>query len=101
LLRPGSAASLSVISVWEIASKCASGKLALDLPPRDFVRRGTIDLRLETLPLTAEAAYAGAELPPIHKDPFDRLLIGQAIVHGLTVVTPDAAFRRYGVSTLW
>jgi PIN domain nuclease of toxin-antitoxin system len=53
------------------------------------------------LDLSAEAAYAGAELPLIHKDPFDRLLIGQAVVHGLTVITPDRAFERYGVATLW
>lgn len=91
----------SVATGWEIAIKHALGRLRLPLPPLEFVseavdRHGLIVLKAEL----SHVMQAGA-LPPHHKDPFDRLLIGQAQVEGMKLVTPDLAFKPYAVETIW
>jgi PIN domain nuclease of toxin-antitoxin system len=92
---------LSVVSVWELAVKTGTGRLTLPSPAIDFVIDHRRRHRVESLALE-EAAVAHLErLPPLHRDPFDRMLVCQAIEHGLTIVTGDPLIRDYPVRTLW
>jgi PIN domain nuclease of toxin-antitoxin system len=92
---------LSAVSGWEIAVKYALGRLRLDEPPARFVPKYREAQQIEALPLTEEAALHVHLLPALHQDPFDRMLVCQAIVGGLVLVTPDPAIRDYPVRTLW
>ncbi len=85
----------SAASLWEIAIKAALGRSDFTVDPRRL-RQGLIDNDYEELPLTGAHAGALADLPAIHKDPFDRILIAQAKVEGLTLLTADATLARYG-----
>lgn len=88
---------VSLVSIWEIRIKTAAGKLALDI---DLLR--TIeDTELGILPITLEHVERTATLPFHHKDPFDRMLIAQARVEGMTLVTADRMIRHYDVPVLW
>ena len=93
---PGTSVHVSAVSVWEIAIKVAKGQLS-DPPDmtNDLVERG-----FEPLPITFDHAAAAGALPPHHKDPFDRMLIAQARIEGLTIVTRDKNFAAYDVTTL-
>jgi PIN domain nuclease of toxin-antitoxin system len=92
---------LSAVSAWEIAVKHASGRLTLALPPDRLVPEQRRLRGIEALPLEEEATFQLARLPGLHRDPFDRMLIAQAIHHGLALLTPDEAIRRYPVRTIW
>jgi PIN domain nuclease of toxin-antitoxin system len=92
---------LSAISAWEIALKHALGKLPLPAQPTLLVPDLRARHQIEPLPLEEPAALAVAQLPGLHRDPFDRMLICQAIMGGLTLVTPDPLIRQYAVPTLW
>lgn len=85
---------VSAVSVWEIEIKRALGKLRV---PADWAK-SLNEGAFRRLPVTWEHALRVARLPPIHRDPFDRLLVAQAHVERLTLVTGDATVRRYGVS---
>lgn len=87
----------SAASAWEIAIKHASGKLRLPTSPREFVETRVESLRTKTLPITHRHALRAGALPRHHRDPFDRLLIAQAQIAGVRVVTDDPQFRRYDV----
>ncbi len=92
---------LSVVSHWEIGLKAGIGKLSLAESAHAFVLRNRQRHGIDSLPLD-ESAFAHLErLPPHHRDPFDRLLICQAIADGLVLLTPDPAIQRYPVRTLW
>ena len=84
----------SVASLWEIAIKFALRRPEFQFDPR-VLRRGSLDNGYSELDVTAQHALATVPLPPIHKDPFDRLLIAQATVEGITLVTVDATILRY------
>ncbi len=88
---------VSAASVWEIAIKRALGKVEApdDLPSV------IVDAGLAWLPVTAAHAWHVGRLPPRHRDPFDRLLVAQAIVERLPVVTRDPTFADSGVVTRW
>jgi PIN domain nuclease of toxin-antitoxin system len=92
---------LSVVSVWEIAAKYESGKLALPEPPTRYIPRLREQYRLLPLPLSESDALGTARLPKVHSDPFDRLLISQAIETSMVLLTPDETIARYPVKTLW
>jgi PIN domain nuclease of toxin-antitoxin system len=92
---------LSAVSVWEIAVKHQLGKLPLPEPVHEFIPNQRSAHRIEPLAIDEAAVLHLARLPDHHKDPFDRMLICQAIAHGLTLLTPDADIRRYPVRTLW
>lgn len=92
---------LSPISAWEIAIKHSLGKLALPLPPDRLVPAARERLGAKELPLTEASALRVSRLPMIHTDPFDRVLIAQAISTGMTILTPDEAIRQYPVPTIW
>ena len=87
---------VSVVSIWEMRLKSAIGKLDL---PKNF--RAVLDQQpIEQLPVLAEHAHAFGELPLHHRDPFDRMLVAQAIVENLTLVTRDQRIRQYEVPVL-
>lgn len=85
----------SAASLWEITIKSALGRDDFRIEPRVF-RRGLLDNGYIELPVTSEHAVNVESLAPLHKDPFDRLLIAQALVEGITLLTADAQLARYG-----
>jgi PIN domain nuclease of toxin-antitoxin system len=84
----------SVASLWELAIKHAQGKPEFRVDAR-ILRRALLDNGYRELAVFGEHALALASLPPIHKDPFDRILIAQAITEGITLLTVDAKIARY------
>ena len=98
---PANEVFLSAASAWEIAIKASLGRLPLPGPVGQFVPETRGRLRVEPLPLDEESALAVARLPDHHRDPFDRALVAQAIVHGLVVLTPDPAISSYPARTTW
>jgi PIN domain nuclease of toxin-antitoxin system len=102
--NPQQTCCLSTVSIWEMLVKQAIGKLEIDsgtLTTYDYLVGLCRDNRIDMLPLTANEVRHVSTLPDIHRDPFDRLLICQAVEHGYTLVTPDPHIRRYPVKTLW
>jgi PIN domain nuclease of toxin-antitoxin system len=93
---PTTEVRVSAVSVWEIAIKRALGKLDA---PHDLVEQLTAH-RFDTLDITVEHAFAVEQLPPHHGDPFDRMLVAQATVEDLTIVTRDRSIARYDVDVL-
>lgn len=92
---------LSPASAWEISIKYAAGKLAISERPDVFVPTAREASGIDCLEIDEECALLAGRLPRIHTDPFDRLLIAQAIVHGMTILTPDPEIAKYGVRVLW
>ena len=92
---------LSTASCWEIALKHAIGKLPIRGPVESVVPKWIARYAVEPLPILVTHALGTASLPFHHGDPFDRMLIAQAQIENLTVVTPDPIFRRYHVETFW
>ena len=92
---------LSAATFWELAIKVGQKKLALSLPYRQWIEKAIVDLKLTILPVTVEYADRQSTLPWHHKDPFDRLLIAQALVEGIPIVSVDVAFDPYGVTRIW
>lgn len=101
LRDPSNDLYLSVVSSWEIAVKARSGKLALPMPVWAFLLESRERLGIQTLSLQEKAVAHVVKLPDIHRDPFDRLLVCQAIEHQLTIVTSDTQVHRYPIKTLW
>jgi PIN domain nuclease of toxin-antitoxin system len=91
---------VSVVSVWEMAIKSQSGRLTLRVPLVEVVRQSTASL-MTLLPVQLAHVLAVETLPPIHRDPFDRLLIAQAMVEGATLLTTDSTIQHYPISTIW
>jgi PIN domain nuclease of toxin-antitoxin system len=98
---PTRLAFVSAVSMWEIALKHGLGKLPLPEDPSVLLPRLRAQHGFEELALGEAAALQLPKLPSVHRDPFDRMLVCQAIEHGLTIVTPDSDIRRYPVRTLW
>jgi PIN domain nuclease of toxin-antitoxin system len=98
---PANEVYLSAVSVWEIAIKHAIGRLPLPEAPERFVPQQRTRHGIESLPLDEDAALQLPRLPALHRDPFDRMLICQAIAHGLVVATPDRDIASYPVRTIW
>jgi len=92
----GNRVLLSAASVWEAAIKAAAGKL--DMP--ESFEAAAEAVGIEELPISARHARRAAGLPPLHRDPFDRMLVGQALEEGLVIVTRDVLVRQYQVATL-
>ena len=95
---------LNVASAWEIIVKNKLGKLPLPEPAHDFVHNWRKRHQIETLPLDEPAVLQLSRLPEYHKDPFDRMLVHQAIRQHHTLVTDDSALEKYvscGLTVLW
>ncbi|MEK7270740.1 MAG: type II toxin-antitoxin system VapC family toxin [Planctomycetota bacterium] len=93
---PKTRAFLSAASAWELAIKFRLGKLRLPEPPEQFLPSRLARNRIEELPVRHAHALGTLALPPIHRDPFDRLLVAQAKAEGLSLVTVDENVLRYG-----
>ncbi len=91
---------LSVVSLWEALIKYQLGKLPLPEAPEIYIPRERRRHLIETLDVDEGSVVALATLPPLHRDPFDRLLIAQAIALGMTIVTVDHAIRAYPANCL-
>jgi len=98
---PGNEVYLSAISAWEIALKQGMKSLTLSEPAVRFVPRYREALGFLELPLDEASVLQVGQLPTPHRDPFDRMLVCQAIAHGLTIVTPDPQIAQYPVRVLW
>ena len=98
---PANDVFLSAASSWEIAIKYGLGRLAIGVPPDEYVPEQRRLHRIDTLMIGEPATLQAGKLPDLHGDPFDRLLVAQAIVGGLTIVTPDRLIRDYPVPVLW
>jgi len=98
---PANEVYLSAVSTWEIAVKHALGRLPLPGPPEQFVPKQRERHGIESLPLHEEATLHLTRLPELHRDPFDRMLVCQAIVHGLVILTPDRLVTQYPVRWAW
>lgn len=91
---------LSLVSIWEMQIKSQLGKLTFHQPLPEIIQSQQRDNDLELLPITAEHVYALQDLTAFHRDPFDRLLIAQANVEQMPLISADAIFRQYEVDLL-
>jgi PIN domain nuclease of toxin-antitoxin system len=98
---PANQLFLSAASVWELAIKIGNRKLSLADPLDIFITRWTAAYQLDPLSVQFAHAHTVARLALHHKDPFDRLLIAQAMVEGMSVATSDSKFAPYGVPLVW
>lgn len=98
---PESTLHVSHATLWEITLKHHAGKLLLPDAPRRWWTEQIEKWGLVELPMTADDLLRGSELPPHHKDPFDRVILAQALLHDLSVVSADRAFPAYSVRVVW
>lgn len=97
---PDNEVYLSSVSVWEAIVKYQLGKLPLPEPPETYLPKQRNLHQIASLALDESSVIQLAKLPPLHRDPFDRMLICQALQNGLIIATVDAAVRAYSVSVL-
>ena len=97
---PANQVFLSVASVWEAVIKYYLGKLPLPENPAVYLPRQRLAHRIESLAVEESALLHLAALPHLHRDPFDRILLSQALQHSLNVVTVDEAFANYSIPLL-
>ena len=98
---PANELLFSAISAFEIAVKVALGKLDLPDGPAAFIATRVAAFGLRELPVTTQHAIEAGALPPIHGDPWDRLLVAQARIESVPLLTADPVIRRYDVETIW
>ncbi len=98
---PDNEVFLSSVSAWEITVKCDLGKLSLPAFPGKYIPEQREKHEILSLPLEEEATFYLAKLPKLHKDPFDRILICQAITSELLILTPDDMITQYPLRTEW
>jgi len=91
---------VSAVSLWELVTKCSIGKLSIS-QVTSTLPAWVSSLGARVLPLEAAHAYAAYGLPLLHKDPFDRMLVAQAVADDLTLVTCDETIQRYNVKWVW
>lgn len=101
VVDPSNEVYVSAVSAWEIAVKWGLGRLRLSARPDQFVPAQREAHGIGLLPLDEASALHVTRLPSIHHDPFDRMLVSQAIVHGLVIATPDATIGQYPARTVW
>lgn len=98
---PDNEVYLSSVSTWEIGLKHSLRRLPLPEPPDQFILSRRDKYGIESLPLEEEATLHLIRLPNLHRDPFDRMLICQAIVHGMVILSPDQLVSQYPVRVTW
>jgi PIN domain nuclease of toxin-antitoxin system len=92
---------LSVASIWEIVVKAARGKLPFPQPAARYLREQIRQTRVEVLPIILSHVFRLESLPMRHRDPFDRILVAQALEERIPLVSRDRILRAYGVELLW
>jgi len=100
-IDPENTVYLSAVSAWEISVKYGLGKLPLAAAPHIYVPAERLRHDILSLALDESTASAVSRLPPLHNDPFDRMLVCQAVTHGLTILTPDRSIHQYHVNVKW
>lgn len=98
---PGNEKLISPSSYWEIAIKISLKKYTLSQPYEAFIQRGIADNGFIILPIEPKHTAALTTIPFHHRDPFDRLIIAQAMVEQISVISGDAAFADYAISCIW
>jgi len=102
LIEDGSSdISFSVVSAWEIVIKHNLQKLELPFPPREYIPKKLEISYMDVLPVQLSHALQVQKLPDYHKDPFDRLLIAQAVSEKFVLITDDKQIERYEVDLIW
>ena len=91
----------SAVSAWEIALKHAIRRLPLPEAPETYIPRVRREHAMEALPLDEDSTLCLGRVPALHGDPFDRMLVCQAIVHGLVLLTPDQDVTQYPIRSVW
>ena len=99
--NPKNEVYLSSVSAWEINVKYRLGKLSLPLSPDKFIPKERKRHMIARLDLSEQDTFYLLKLPSSHKDPFDRMLVCQAIEHSLTILTPDPLVTQYPIRSLW
>ena len=89
---------ISSATTWEVVIKSALGKIRLGMPIAEWIQRSLSELAAQSLPITNDHAAAVARLEPIHRDPFDRMLIAQALHESALLLTADRALEPYGAA---
>jgi PIN domain nuclease of toxin-antitoxin system len=92
---------VSIASLWEIQIKCLTGKLTLTLPVDRLLQRQQRDNAVDVLPIDLAHVVEHTSLAQLHRDPFDRMLVAQARIEGLTILSRDQALSGYDVATRW
>ena len=92
---------LSLASVWEFVLKHNSGKLPLPRLPEDWIEEQTRIQDIEILNLERGVIYKSGKLPPVHRDPFDRMIAADSLIHKMPVLTPDRPYLEYGCHVIW
>jgi PIN domain nuclease of toxin-antitoxin system len=92
---------LSAGSIWEIGIKVGLGKLVLTQPFKPWMNQAISDLDVTVLPLSVEYVDVQSNLPRHHGDPFDRLIVAQAIVEQVSIISADANLDAYGITRVW
>jgi PIN domain nuclease of toxin-antitoxin system len=98
---PANRKLVSIASCWEIAIKAGLGKLTLGEPSGTYIPAALSRTGFDLLPISLAHATAVESLPMHHRDPFDRLLVAQALVEAVPIISADVAFDPYGVQRLW
>lgn len=98
---PQSTLCISAASLWEIAIKIGTGKLRLAWSYREFVEFQVPEANLEVINIQSQHLITLSELPLIHRDPFDRMLIAQAIAEDIPIISVDTALDAYPVTRIW
>jgi PIN domain nuclease of toxin-antitoxin system len=98
---PDNQVYLSAASSWEIAIKSGKGRLVLPQAAGKFITVQRMLHEIESLAVDEEATPQLEKLPHLHRDIFDRILVCQSIVHGMTILTPDEAISQYAVRVVW
>lgn len=92
---------LSIASPWEMQIKNQLGKLSLAMPIAELVTKNTQENNIQLLPINLSHISYLEQLPPHHKDPFDRIIIAQAVVENMTIISVDGIFADYSVQVIW
>ena len=98
---PETALFVSYASAWEMALKSLAGKLVFPIPLRRWGAEQRSRWQFEWLPITLDHILRTTEIEKIHVDPFDRLLVAQALADDLAIATPDSVIARYPIQILW
>jgi PIN domain nuclease of toxin-antitoxin system len=101
MLDDASTLYLSAASAWEIGIKAARGRLTLPMPVDQYLALRSAEDRIEPLDISFGHVLMAAALPPIHRDPFDRVLVAQAQTIGCPILTGDPEIARYAVDVVW
>lgn len=91
---------VSLVSFWEISLKLSLQKLEISIPYQELMAQAILN-GFEVMPLTFQHTQSIINLPFFHKDPFDRMLIGQAVTENITILSRDEKFSLYPISVVW